>query len=150
MSRRKRYATYAGFLLLGAVVTFAGYESARLTEEMGNARTGERGFEVQEAGAGPIYTAHGDVVEGRCSFVRAPGGLFYFDPENPETTACVHPPRVVHGAPSSRAVVWHVCPEHTATAPGSVGDELRRTEAARTSEKATTVQPTGAYARPKI
>ena len=92
MSRRKRYARYAGFLLLGAAVVFAEYESVQFTQGIGDSRTGDRNVDVQSAGAGPIYAPNGDVVENRCSLVRAPGGLFYFDPENPGTTACIHPP----------------------------------------------------------
>jgi hypothetical protein len=45
-----------------------------------------------EAGEGPIFTAEGDVVENRCYFVRVPGeGLLYYDPQNTDTIACVHP-----------------------------------------------------------
>jgi len=49
------------------------------------------------AGQRQIFTAEGDLVENRCYFVRVPDeGVLYFDPENPDTTACVHP----RGAPA--------------------------------------------------
>ena len=96
----KRWIEYAAFLLLGALITAASIASASyVTGIPGGWRPLGIFTEPDEklAGAGQIFTAQGDVVENRCYFVRVPGeGILYFDPHNPDTTACIHP----QGAPA--------------------------------------------------
>jgi hypothetical protein len=99
----KRWIEYAGFLLLGALIMVASIASASyVTGIPGGWRPIGIFTEPDEtpAGQGQIFTAEGDVVENRCYFVRVPDeGALYFDPENPDTTACVHP----RGAPAEVA-----------------------------------------------
>ena len=91
----KRALEYGAFLLIGALIMAAAIASASyVTGIPGGWRPVGIFTEPDEklAGEGPIFTAEGDVVENRCYFVRVPGeGLLYFDPQNPNTTACVHP-----------------------------------------------------------
>ena len=52
------------------------------------------------------------MVENRCYFVRVPGeGILYFDPRNPDTTACVHP-RDEPGEVSPDAVPGRAAPDN--------------------------------------
>jgi hypothetical protein len=91
----KRALEYVPFRLLGALIMAASIDSASYVSGIPGGWYPVGIFtEPKEkvAREGPIFSAEGEVVENRCYFVRVPGeGVLYFDPQNPDTTACVHP-----------------------------------------------------------
>jgi hypothetical protein len=96
----KRALEYGAFLLIGALIMAASLASTSYVAGLpGGWYPVGIYTEPDEtpAGQGQIFTAEGDVVENRCYFVRVPDeGVLYFDPQNPDKTACVHP----RGAPA--------------------------------------------------
>ena len=72
-------------------------------------------------------------MENRCYFVRVPGeGVLYYDPQNPDTTACVHPQGAAADvSPALLAVPGRGAPENCPRDPlgrlwcSPVGGQLR-------------------------
>ena len=96
----KRWIEYIAFFLLGALIMAASIASASYVSGVPGGWYPVGIFtepDEKPAGEGPIFTADGDVIENRCYFVQGPSeGVLYYDPRNPDATACVHP----RGAPA--------------------------------------------------
>ena len=111
----KRSMEYVAFFLLGALVMAASIASASYVSGVPGGWYPVGIFTEPDetpAGEGKIFTSAGDVVENRCYFVRVPDeGVLYYDPRNPNTTACVHP-QGASAEVSSDAVPGHGMPEN--------------------------------------